>query len=381
MTDELEQILDIRDYADAKKQIEAMRTITFGAKINVLLLTDRLFGCSKGLREYMQNSTDITVDLAGSFDEAQMIINQKPVDFLIIVGYLEKNYNYEVIKAVKTLNEYVSVIIYAVLDDCIAHVCSSYSITYTYHRRKPIDDFIEYMRQCYEDETAKLRQAHPGITKEQLRLGAVLREKESERLREQAYIRAKKKERRKELFVKIGQPVLIIFIAVILFLLGYKGNLPFSLYHFSKPQDILPAETVSAVITENSGQTAEEIEQINADNEEYARTHPKPDRPPNLITASWMDTEDHGTHTVISNKSYKASEPPVVYLDNENTYHTGRCETYIDKMGADYANPYWLDEVMNKSDFCVLCWPSEVIADYKKAYALMAEKEKPLNKK
>jgi len=82
------------DYENAKKQIIAMQKFTFGFEINVLILTDRLFGCAIGLQEYMQNSSDITVDLAFCFDDAKMIINRKHIDFFILVGYQTNIINY-----------------------------------------------------------------------------------------------------------------------------------------------------------------------------------------------------------------------------------------------------------------------------------------------
>ena len=90
-----------------------------------------------------------------------------------------------------------------------------------------------------------------------------------------------------------------------------------------------------------------------------------------------MGTEDFGTHTKITNHSYTGSEPPVVYLDNKGEYHTGRCETYVERNGTDYSNPYWLNEVMTEYDFCSMCFPPEVIENYKKAYDIMAETISP----
>jgi hypothetical protein len=99
----------------------------------------------------MQNSTDITVYLHHNFDEAQMVINDTPIDFLIIVGYLKDKNNYEIIKAVRRGNLYASVIMYAVIDDCIEHECSNYNINNKFHRREPIAAFIKYMRLCYNE--------------------------------------------------------------------------------------------------------------------------------------------------------------------------------------------------------------------------------------
>ena len=134
---------NIRDYESAEKQIRNMTTLTFGAEINVLLITDRLYGCSKGLKEYLQNSTDITVDIVYTRDDAQKVIVQKPIDLLIIVGAMFGNKsNYAIIDDVKKINKYASIVMYASLDFTINSECIENGITHKYHRREPIDGFI-----------------------------------------------------------------------------------------------------------------------------------------------------------------------------------------------------------------------------------------------
>jgi len=150
---EFDRIEHIIDYNLAKQQIDEMQTITFGAEISVLLLTDRLYGCAKGLQEYMQNSTDITVDLADTLAGAKKLIAQKPIDFLIIVGYLKNEEMYQATQELAAANKYSTVIMYAGLDCLIDMHCRRYKIAYKYHRREPISGFISYMRERYAGAT------------------------------------------------------------------------------------------------------------------------------------------------------------------------------------------------------------------------------------
>ena len=55
----------------------------------------------------------------------------------------------------------------------------------------------------------------------------------------------------------------------------------------------------------------------------YARKHPKPNRPPQLITAKWDDVKREETHTSFKHHSFEDQEPPVVYLDSDAEYHMG----------------------------------------------------------
>ena len=206
------QFPDIYDYANIKKQIDIMQKIHFGTKINVLFITDRLYGCAKGLQEYMKNSDDISVDIINCYENAKQIILQKSFDFLIIVGHLSNKDNYEIIRYIAKYNEYISVIIYAADSLLIKSVCLENYIEYKYDRMEPVDGFIEYMRQCYNIETAKLQHDYPlNTTKEQLRFAVIEKEKIKEQLREQAETKQKEKERRNKILKNIGMAAVIIF--------------------------------------------------------------------------------------------------------------------------------------------------------------------------
>lgn len=322
------QFSDIYDYSILKKQIDVMQTIRFGQKINVLLLTDRLYGYAKGLQEYMQNSDDISVDVINCYKNATQIITQKHIDFLIIVGHLLNEDNYEIMRCIAKFNKYVSVIIYALDSPLINYICHENHIQYRFDRTEPLDRFIEYMRQCYKIETAKFQKDYPmNTTKEQLWFAAVENEKIQEQLREQAEIDKKKKERRNKILKNIGMAAILVlmFSAVILDYFYRNGD----------------------IITQ------------------------KPKSPPNLVTASWMVTEDCGKYISISMQNFNNSEPPVVYLDFQNEYHFMTCEIYKERNKGKCNTPYWLDEVMYDYIFCQECLSGELIDNYKKAYNLM----------
>jgi hypothetical protein len=154
--DEYDRRQNIRDYAAAKKQIEVMQPLTFGADIHVLLLTDRLHGCAKGLREYLNNSADMTVDFAHCLDKVQVIASQKRIDVLIIVGLQKDSKNYGAIQAVKKKSPSAAVIMHAFLDNVIKNICAENSIVYLYDRHDPMDGFVSYMRKVYARESTRV---------------------------------------------------------------------------------------------------------------------------------------------------------------------------------------------------------------------------------
>jgi len=152
-----DRLMNELDYDLIKKQVDAMDgPLSFGSKINVLMITDRLHGCANGLKEYLLNSDDIKVDLVNTLTDATKILYKKPVDFLIIVGYLRNSRAYEVVQEFKRINKYSSVIIYARADGIINDVRVKYGITFVYDRKKPIEDFVSFMSSLYEIESQRL---------------------------------------------------------------------------------------------------------------------------------------------------------------------------------------------------------------------------------
>jgi len=171
--DKVININDEYDYDLIKKQMETMHPVTFGYKINVVLITDRLQGCAKGLKEYLENSTDISVNLVNSLNNAIKIIHAKPIDFLIVVGYLRLKRNYEAVTEFMHINKYSSAIIYAHSDGCINSERLKYGITFTYNRSEPVEGFVSFMRVLYEMENQRMYAESMYATREEVRRKAL----------------------------------------------------------------------------------------------------------------------------------------------------------------------------------------------------------------
>lgn len=217
---EFDKIYDMFDYENIKKQILVMQKFTFGYEISVLIITDRLLGCAKGLYEYMQNSFDITVDLVYCLKEAKKIIDHKYIDFFIIVGYQKNEINYDAVNLVREYNKYASVIMYARHDAYTAYYCRKYDINEKYSRSKSINGLIEYMRICYSQKDISYIKENPDTTREQLWLIIKNEEHTADQLRkhlqEKKLQNKKNKEHRTKVFVNIGAVASMLFVIVIL---------------------------------------------------------------------------------------------------------------------------------------------------------------------
>jgi len=224
---------DMYNYTNIKKQISVMQEFAFGFEINVMIMTDRLPGIAIGLREYMQNSSDITVDLVSCLSEAKEIINNKHIDFFILAGYQKNELNYNAVELVKKYNKYSTVIIYALLDPYITYFCRKYSIKAKYDRTKPIEGFIKYMRNCYSYKNSSFFKDNPAdTTREQLWIKAIHEEHIANQLRKQsleqerinaennALIDSKKKEF-KDKFIFF---LFVVVSTLLFFLLFYLSN-------------------------------------------------------------------------------------------------------------------------------------------------------------
>ena len=157
-----------------KKQINKTNSITFGSPINILLITDRLMVCTKRLKEHLQNVSDVSVDLVCNLDEAIQVIQTKPIDFLVIVGYLKTKDSYKAVQIFEQINKFSCAIIYAILDEYIQIERLKYGIRYEFSRLAPIDGFILYLCDLYDKETQRMYKAvSPEASREQLRMDAL----------------------------------------------------------------------------------------------------------------------------------------------------------------------------------------------------------------
>ena len=103
----------------------------------------------------MQNSSNITVDfvdLTDASNRAAELIAAKQFDFLIIVGYLENERNYEMVKLFQNTHKYSVVAFYALCTEHIVALCMKHRIEYLYDRTDPFDGLLIYMAVAYETQ-------------------------------------------------------------------------------------------------------------------------------------------------------------------------------------------------------------------------------------
>ncbi|MCL2398958.1 MAG: hypothetical protein FWC91_04320 [Defluviitaleaceae bacterium] len=161
-------------YTLIKKQIKPIPLATFSSPINILLITDRLWGYTRGLKEYMESVPGVSADLASDSAEADQIIQAKPIDFLIIVGYLKSKECYSAVKSFERINKFSCAIMYAILDEYIQIERLKYGINYEFSRLIPIEEFVLFMCDLYAKETQRMHQTvSPEATREQLRTEAL----------------------------------------------------------------------------------------------------------------------------------------------------------------------------------------------------------------
>ena len=132
-------------YKDFLKQEKFFRQINFKEKTNILIITDRNFGWSKGLHTLFEKS-DANIDV-------KLIFNHQEeygfmADILIISGYLKDKDNYKILDRVKSENKNVIIIMYANLDGLIRELCARYGINYIYERQgNSVYDFLDYINE------------------------------------------------------------------------------------------------------------------------------------------------------------------------------------------------------------------------------------------
>lgn len=161
-------------YNEIQKQLTPSTPHHFGVDLNVMVLTDRLFGCSDGLCEYLRQYDDITVSQIGSIHEAEIICQEQIPDMFIIVGYLQDKNLYDALKTVKRVNPYACTIIYAMLDEYISDLSFRYKIEFKYSRYEPIIKFIDFLKNTYQFRMLQKEQGMEMVSVEDIPYDPVL---------------------------------------------------------------------------------------------------------------------------------------------------------------------------------------------------------------
>lgn len=147
-------------YDSIKDQMNSSIVHHFGHKINIMVLSDRLMGCSDGLCEYLKQYDDINVIRLWSIDDAEKACKETIPDIFIIIGYLKDKNLYNILKTVKRSNKYACTVIYAMLDECIMNVKRDYEIEFEFSRCDPIPNFMNYLEKIYQSRLHE--KDHPG---------------------------------------------------------------------------------------------------------------------------------------------------------------------------------------------------------------------------
>ena len=120
--------------------------IAFGTGVNALIITDRLHALAKRLSQDLRENTDLETDVVFDIKGARKIIQEKPLDFLILAGYLKKQRNFKAVKEVLRLNPYANVVLWAHLDAAARRYRDSHEMENAFESFHSIPKFAEYMR-------------------------------------------------------------------------------------------------------------------------------------------------------------------------------------------------------------------------------------------
>lgn len=115
-------------------------------QIRVLILSDRLVNEAKVLAGYLRCTGSIdVVGLAENKQQALRIAQDQSFDYLIIAGYLKKEYNYSVIAELQQQQKEFIPVQWAILDSLINGFCQHYGILLKFERTRPMADFVRFL--------------------------------------------------------------------------------------------------------------------------------------------------------------------------------------------------------------------------------------------
>ncbi len=126
-----------------------MKEINYSLKSNqirVLILSDRLLNEAKVLAGYLRCTGSIdVVGLAENKQQALRIAKYHSFDYLIIAGYLKREYTYGVIVELQQQQKEFLPVQWAILDSLINGFCQRYRISLKFERTRPMADFVSFL--------------------------------------------------------------------------------------------------------------------------------------------------------------------------------------------------------------------------------------------
>lgn len=114
-------------------------------KGKVLIASDRLSKLATELSLYMKYNTSADVlGVIQNINEIEMY-SCGSVDYLILVGYMRREENYNIIDILRVKNPTIKVVQWALLDDYIKTINNRYNINFAFDRMLPPREFMQYL--------------------------------------------------------------------------------------------------------------------------------------------------------------------------------------------------------------------------------------------
>lgn len=127
-------------------------------EIRVLIISDRLIDQAKKLSDYFCSAGIHVVGLVRTKQQALKLAD-KPIDYLIIAGFLLNESSYGIIEDYNELHKNFTAVHWAMLDQLISILCWKYKIPLKFERTLPMSEFTAFLQQYH---SLKTNRNHPA---------------------------------------------------------------------------------------------------------------------------------------------------------------------------------------------------------------------------
>jgi len=142
-------------FEDIKQQAKTDPHISFGAGLNVLLISDSALGRASGLHAYLSAKTDFhDVKLCIDIEQIEEYLTNTVPHIIIYVGMPKDAENYKAMQMAQAVNKQVMIVMCDFLDAIVESECRMYGIRYAFSSHKPIRDGLCHLRRMYEESQA-----------------------------------------------------------------------------------------------------------------------------------------------------------------------------------------------------------------------------------
>lgn len=149
--------IDISDYDFMQRAMEKATYQPFVRKIRVLLISDRLLGCTQGVEEYLRAYGDIEPVTAYKKEDAYKLLETMTPDIIVVVGYLKNAEFYQVIEQARQKNRFISSILHSRIDEMAVYEWSRYHFTQLTDRSEDVSLLLQTIYKLYTDQLQKMQ--------------------------------------------------------------------------------------------------------------------------------------------------------------------------------------------------------------------------------